>query len=161
MYYFAAAKDFRPRRIDFVGAVNDQFRTVVQKYPSGKTYYIRHLAFNGYFKKLTDAWWLEITPSYVFTMDGRRPSRYEPELLQGIKLLEHNETLLSQVHLWVDILTRSADLVHSDYPFLRFSELLSFSLPYGINDKEWLGHEDLDVAQSGLDSLSKLPLLSQ
>jgi hypothetical protein len=161
MYYFAAAKDFRPRRIDFAGAVSDQFRTVVQRYPSGRTHYIRHLAFNGFFKKLANEWYLEITPSYVFTTDGHRPSRYEAELLQGIKLLEHNDTLLSQVHLWTDVLTRPADLVHSDYPFLKFAELMSFSLPYGINDNEWLSHEDLEVAQSGLDSLAALPLLSR
>jgi hypothetical protein len=38
---------------------------------------------------------------------------------------------------------------------------MSFSLPYGINDNEWLSHEDLEVAQSGLDSLAALPLLSR
>ncbi len=66
-----------------------------------------------------------------------------------------------QVHLWADILTRKADLVHQDYEFLRFSGLLSFDMPYGINDKEWLSQEDLDVATSGRDSLAKLGPLFQ
>jgi hypothetical protein len=161
MYYFAAAKAFRPRRIDFSGSLAEQFRTVVQKYPSGRTSYIRHLAFSGYFKKMAGVWYLEITPSYIFTMDGVRPSRYEADLLSGIKRIEHNDAVLVQVHLWTDILTRKADLVHQDYSFLRFSELLSFDLPYGINDKEWLSQEDLDAAESGLDSLSKLGPLFQ
>jgi hypothetical protein len=161
MYYFAAPKAFRARRIDFSGSVSEQFRTVVQRYPSGKTSYIRHMAFSGYFKNMANAWYLEITPSYIFTMDGFRPSKYEAELLQGIKLLEHNDAILVQVHLWTDILTRKADLVHADYPFLSFSKLLSFDLSYGINDKEWLSHEDLDVAESGLDSLANLPLFAQ
>ena len=82
-------------------------------------------------------------------------------MLQGIKLLEHNDAILVQVHLWTDILTRKADLVHAEYPFLSFSELLSFSLPFGINDKEWLSHEDLDVAEGGLNSLAGLPPLFQ
>lgn len=58
-------------------------------------------------------------------------------------------------------MTRPADLVHRDYPFLRFSELLSFELDYGINDKEWLSGEELDVAESGLDSLKNLTLFPQ
>jgi hypothetical protein len=162
MYYFATVRGaFRPRRVDFSGSVAEQFRTVVQKYPSGKANYIRHTAFGGYFKKVGGDWYLEITPSYVFTMDGYRASKYEGELLQGIKLLEHNDAVLGQVHLWTDILTRPADLVHQDYPFLRFSELMSFELDHGINDKEWLSGEELDVAESGLDSLKNLTLFKQ
>jgi len=113
MYYFAATSDFRSRRIDFAGAIDDQYRTVVHKYSSGKSHYIRHLAFRGYFQRIEDSWYLEITPSYVFTIDGVRPYRFEADLLSGIKLLEHNDTLLSQIHLWVDILTRPADLIHA------------------------------------------------
>jgi hypothetical protein len=99
MYYFAAAKAFRPRRVNFSGSVAEQYRTVVQRYPSGKTSYIRHMAFSGYFKNLDNAWYLEITPSYIFTMDGFSPSKYEADLLSGIKLLEHNDAILMQVQL--------------------------------------------------------------
>lgn len=161
VYYFAAAKAFRPRRVDFSGCIAEQFRTVVQKYPSGKTSYVRHTAFTGYFKNLDGDWYLEITPTYIFTMDGFKPSKYEADLLTGIKQLEHNDAVMVQVHLWADILTRQADLVHRDYEFLRFSDLLTFDLPYGINDKEWLSQEDLDIGASGLDALSKLGPLFQ
>lgn len=161
MYYFAASPGSRSRRIDFAGAVDDQYRTVVQTYTSGKSRYIRHLAFGGYFERLAGKWYVEITPSYVFTSDSVQPYRYEADLLSGIKLLDHNNTLLSQLHLSVDLLPRKADLVHSDYPFLRFGELLDVCTPCGVNDKEWLSHEDLDFSTDGLDALSKLPLLSQ
>ena len=40
-------------------------------------------------------------------------------------------------------------------------ELLSFELDYGINDKEWLSSEELDVAESGLNSLKNLTLFQQ
>lgn len=161
VYYFAAPKPFRPRRVDFSGCIAEQFRTVVQKYSSGKTSYIRHTAFSGFFKKLDSNWYLEITPTYIFTKDGFRTSKYEPDLLSGIKQIEHNDAVMVQVHLWADILTRKADLIHQDYEFLRFSELLSFDLPYGINDKEWLSQEDLDVGASGLDALAQLGPLFQ
>jgi hypothetical protein len=161
-FYFAPSRGVSPvRRIDFSGSVAEQFRTVVQRYPSGKTLYIRHTAFRGYFKRMANDWYLEITPSYVFTRDGFKPSKYEAELLQGIKMIEHNDSVLAQVHLWTDVLTCKADLIHSDYPFLRFSELLSFELDCGINDKQWLSGEDLDVAESGLNSLANLPPLFQ
>lgn len=160
IYYFAASKAFRPRRINFYGSVGEQFRTVVQRYPSGKTSYIRHAAFRGYFKKMDNAWYLEITPSYIFTMDGFSPSKYEADLLSGIKRLEHNDAVLMQVQLWADVLTRKADLVHPEYPFLTFSKLLSFDLPFGINDKEWLSHEELDVSANRVDSLANMPLIN-
>jgi hypothetical protein len=38
---------------------------------------------------------------------------------------------------------------------------MSFELDYGINDKEWLSGEELDVAESGLDSLKNLTLFKQ
>src|SRR6185437_5070685 len=40
-YYFAASRAFRPRRIDFAGSIGEQFRTVVQRYPLGRTSYVR------------------------------------------------------------------------------------------------------------------------
>jgi hypothetical protein len=68
---------------------------------------------------------------------------------------------LEQVHLWTDILTRKADLIHFDYPFLRFSELLSLEFSFGLNDKEWLSQEDVDVSESGMQALCKLGPLFQ
>jgi hypothetical protein len=155
-YFFALGKDQRSRRVDFLGSVSDQFRTVVKKYPLGRTHYFRHLAFYGYFKRLDGEWYLEIAPSYVFTTNGYRTSRYEPDLLSGIKIKERNDAVIVQVHLWTDVLTRTADLVHVDYPFLRFSELLTFSLPYGIDDREWLAHEELDTGADGIQALTNL-----
>ena len=74
-------------------------------------------------------------------------------LLSGIKDKSNITMPYRAVHLAGPPHAATLHLVHRDYPFLRFSELLSFELPYGINDKEWLSKEDLDVAESGLDSL--------
>lgn len=158
VYHFGASKIFRPRRVDFEGESNEQFRTVVQQYQSGRSKYFRHNAFKGYFKNYDRSWYLEITPTYVFTRDGYQVSRYEADLLSGIKQLEHNDTLLAQVLLWKDILTRRADLFHTDYPFLRFSDLKCFDLRFGINDREWLSREELDVSERGLSALENMGL---
>ena len=76
MYYFVAPRPFQPRRIDFSGSVAEQFRTVVQKYTAGRTSYIRHTVFGGYFKKAGGDWYLESTPSYIFTMDCFKTSKF-------------------------------------------------------------------------------------
>lgn len=152
-YYFGLGKDRRNRTIEFTGAVSEHFRTVVKKYTLSRTHYYRHLAFYASFKRLDGAWYLTINPSYVFTTNGSKTSKYEPDLLSGIKIKEHNDTVIVQVHLWADILTRKGDLVHTDYAFLRFSNLLTTSLPYGIADKEWLEHEELDTSTDVVDAL--------
>ena len=152
-YYFALGKDRRNRTIEFTGAVSEHFRTVVKKYTLTKTYYYRHLAFYASFKRLDGAWYLAINPSYVFTTNGSRRSKYEPDLLTGIKMREHNDTVIVQVHLWADVLKRQADLFHADYALLRFGDLMTVELPYGIDDKEWLEHEDLDTGTEGIDAL--------
>lgn len=152
-YYFALGDGARNRTIEFPGAVTEHFRTVVKKYTFSKTHYFRHLAFYASFKRLAGDWYLTINPSYVFTINGSRSSKYESELLSGIKMQEHNDTVMVLVHLWADILTRKADLFHTDYELLRFGELMTTSLPYGINDKEWLEHEELDVSAGAVDAL--------
>ena len=152
-YYFGLGKDRRNRTIEFTGAVTEHFRTVVRRYTLSKTSYYRHLAFYASFKRLDREWYLAINPSYVFTTNGSKSSKYESDLLTGIKIKEHNDTVNVQVHLWTDVLKRRADLFHQDYALLRFGDLLTAELPYGIDDKEWLGHEELDTSAEAIDAL--------
>lgn len=70
---FCGCQGFPASPPQFLGSIAEQYRTVVQRYPFGKTSYIRHTAFGGYFKKMDNAWYLEITPWYIFTFDGFAP----------------------------------------------------------------------------------------
>jgi hypothetical protein len=152
-YYFGLGEGQRNRRINFSGAVTEHFRTVVKKYTTGRTHYFRHLAFYASFKRLDGEWYLAINPSYVFTSNGSRSSKYEADLLTGIKMQEHNDTVIVQVHLWADILKRQADLIHKNYDLLRFGDLLTTSIPYSIDDREWLEHEELETSTEAVDAL--------
>ena len=116
--------------------------TVVAKYnktsKKGDEYeWLRHLAFRGQFRLFDDQWYLEITPTYVFTWDGIRQYNFHESSLSGIKRLEGNRAVLSQVMLWAHTLTQSDDLFRSA-PKLRFGELLRHTLPTGIDDDGWL-----------------------
>ncbi|GGG87375.1 5'-methylthioadenosine/S-adenosylhomocysteine nucleosidase family protein [Edaphobacter dinghuensis] len=83
--------------------------TVVAHYDrtakNGKAYhYQRHSAFQGRFRLLGGNWYLEITPTYRFTYDGKSLSRYHESLLSGIKRFERNRSVLSQLLLWQAVL---------------------------------------------------------
>ena len=112
-------------------------------------------------------WFAEITPSYHFTQDGYKPSRFSDERLRGIKQLERqNKTHLRQLRLWESVLRQTylttvvkaespqqslfgdevakPNKVIEPYTLIEFGELLQFSVDWGIPEGAWLppGHVD-------------------
>jgi hypothetical protein len=85
---------------------------------------------------------LEVTPTYRFTRDGRRPDRFADEHLKGIKRLERHRAVLGQLLTWIDILTPSAGLFQETYPHLYFEPPPKLPLGVGISDDTWLGEDD-------------------
>jgi 2-polyprenyl-3-methyl-5-hydroxy-6-metoxy-1,4-benzoquinol methylase len=134
-YYFRAMRGLRARRYGGRTVVSvGQSRTD----PARAAYY-RHMAFNGQFLRYDQKWYLEITPTYLFTFDGRSVSRRHDELLSGIKQLEvQNKTHLSQVRLWANLLAPRESLYETPYKFIRFGGLPSFDVNFGIDDAGWL-----------------------
>ena len=97
--------DDEPRRLKYPNLRARSTMTVVAHYEStgadAKTYsYLRHNAFQGRFRLLGDAWYLEITPTYRFTYNGKDLERRHEKRLAGIKRLERNRSVLSQLLLW-------------------------------------------------------------
>lgn len=110
----------------------------------------RHMAFSERFKRFDSTWFLEITPTYVFTRDGRNLDRFHASRLSGIKRLERNRAVLSQVLFWADLLQRERDLFSTRDASLRFGELKSLELPVGIEDEAWLQREPEDRSEEEL-----------
>ncbi len=104
--------------------------------------YYRHSAFKGRFRRIEDAWYLEITPTYYFTRNGTHRSKWHEEALKGIKRLERNPQVLGQVVMWADYLSKTPELFSTPYPFLSFDWLQAFDFEAGVNDKVWLGREE-------------------
>jgi len=122
--------------------------------------YYRHSAFEGQFIRVESNWFLEITPTYIFTTEGYTNHKFEQEKLSGIKRLEKNAAVFGQLIMWAEYLSTPAqvDLFQSRYPFLEFDCLETFDIEVGIDDSTWLGHEDEETTEVMNNDLNELPL---
>jgi hypothetical protein len=145
-YHFKAIGDRQSRTFEYRNLRSTARRTVVKAYPSkrdvGQVAHWRHAAFKGMFKRLDGIWYLEITPTYHFTSDSRRIHPFYGSLLTGIKRLEHNQNVLSQVLMWAAVLAQPPNLFTMPYPFLTFGQLEKFAVDAGIDDEQWLPQEE-------------------
>ena len=145
--YFPATRSLNTRRVQYQSKTKRVSREVFKQYrrksdPSQATY-CRHLAFKGYFVRLNDAWYLELTPTYHFTSNGKDTDRFRAERLQGIKRLERNPAVFGQVLFWADYLRRqTCGLFSSEYPFLTFGNLAALDIEASIPDEIWYQGEE-------------------
>jgi Domain of unknown function (DUF4365) len=117
---------------------------------TGETFeWLRHVAFRHQFKMWDSRWYLEVTPTYVFTCDGMLLDRFNEDRLKGIKKIEGNRAVLSTLLFWADFLGSKDDLLHSqDSRPLKFGKLVEVEVPVGIVDKAWSAQDQDDAAQS-------------
>lgn len=114
----------------------------------------RHSAMWGQFTRYDGQWYLEVTPTYLFTgPDGISPSRFAPDWTSGIKRLEKNNAVLGQLVMWEAILGAEHDLFLEPYPFIGFGKLLDFQSERGIDDGAWAMADE-----EGGTSAADLPL---
>lgn len=161
-YFFAPTKDLSPRVARWKRTKESE-RTVFQAYPSKKDpsriAYYRHSAFEPRFRRLGGTWFLEITPTYHFTSDGKTPSKFRESYLSGIKRIEKNVAVTSSVLFWAHFLT-ARDLFSKTSPFISFSDLLEFPVEFGIPDEDWLSKaEPEETALLRETEYTELPLI--
>lgn len=122
-------------------------RRVVELYYSKKDrtklLYYRHHAFTGKFRRLGKKWYLEITPTYHYTTDGRTESPYREENLSGMKRQEGHAAVANNVRFLGYYLAYD-DLLRRPYYFLRFGKLLEGQIDSGINEGDWKNRVDED-----------------
>jgi nucleoside phosphorylase len=118
--------------------------------------HLRHNAFRGRFRLIDGTWHLEVTPTYRFTWDGVRKFRFHEDQLRGIKKLERNRAVLSQVLLWTDVLCPQPSLFPGPPRFLRFGPGVVLQATKSVPDEQWAvpGDEGVDEAEA-----DHLPLL--
>ncbi|MBK6781769.1 MAG: hypothetical protein IPG75_19850 [Gemmatimonadetes bacterium] len=156
----------RPRVIRYSSIKRGADRTVFQRYATKKPNqeareYYRHSGFSGQFRRYDGCWFLDVTPEYHFTYDGKAPLRFPGSKRKGIKALEKNPTVLGQVVMWADLLRGDRDnptlFSRPDYPYLQFGQLATFEIDVGVNEEAWLASaEPTDPAQEAM--LEDLPL---
>jgi hypothetical protein len=148
-YYFRASNDLSNIEYSYTSREHKTSRTVFKGYPNkfdrSRISYYRHSAVEGRFVRYGGTWYLQITPTYHFTRDGERLSRYAPNLLSGIKRLENNQAAVhGQVVMWAYLLT-ARSLFDSGPHFLDFTALQQFELDAGLDDNAWIRREDVDM----------------
>ena len=163
-YYFASTGS-KPRRLRHRATRRSSVRTVVQVYQSlrdtSRVSFYRHNALEAQFRRFADNWYLQITPTYHFTRDGREPAPFYESLLKGIKVLERNPAVRGQVLLWASLLsTGGPELFEHIYPHLRFGRLADFRTELGIEDQVWLSREEDSANAEAKVEIPVLPLFS-
>ena len=146
-YYFRAPQDLSNVEYSYASREHKTSRMVFRGYPKKldrtQMSYYRHSAFEGRFVRYGGTWYLQISPTYHFTRDGERISRYAGELLSGIKRLENNQAVHGQVVMWAHLLT-ARSLFDSGPQFLDFDVLEKFELEVGVDDEAWIKREDVN-----------------
>lgn len=146
---FSATRDLTPRTIRYVAASGTRVskRTVFQPYTveyQGRAYtHYRHVGFRWAFRLHDGRWFLEITPTYVFTRDGRTVHRRHEEKLKRIKRMDRNRAVLAQVLLLAEYLRGDMFSKVHTYPYLTFGALEELTLDVGIVDAEWQPKDEL------------------
>lgn len=120
--------------------------SVSRRKKDGSIRYFKHHAFKAHFHRFDERWFLEVTPTYYFSEDGRKLYRFYEEPLRWHKEQENNNAVRGQLATWIRLLTRKPDLIAEEYPFLAFEDPECLSLPVGLDDAAWL---ELSEASSG------------
>lgn len=138
VYAFMGSPDEEPRRLKYSNVKVRSTATVVAHYESkpktGKPYkYLRHAAFHGRFRLLGGDWYMEINPTYRYTRDGKELDRFHERRLAGIKRLERNRSVLSQLLVWQAMLR--APWTRTDrVRLLEFAPLATFRFSSGVDE---------------------------
>jgi Domain of unknown function (DUF4365) len=104
-----------------------------------KLRYCRHYAAALYFRCWAGHWYLEINPTYHFTIDGRRDSFYDADYVKKIKRIERNNAVYQLVRAWADYLHGSGEtLCDKADARIRFGALLTVEADAAINEKVWI-----------------------
>jgi Domain of unknown function (DUF4365) len=153
-YFLADGENNIPvvRILKEMSLVRSATKTVVMarmsKKNPGHVSYWRHLALEPQFILLDGIWHLQITPTYLFTFDGHRLSRFAEDNLKGIKKLEKNNAVLRNVLTWANFLQPKTDWFANRYEMLKFGPLLKSEVAAGIIDQEWLNHAEDEEADA-------------
>jgi nucleoside phosphorylase len=153
VFAFMGRPEEQPRRLKYANLKIRSTATVVAHYEetaqNGRPYkYLRHSAFQGRFRWLGEQWFLELTPTYRFTRDGKDAHRFHENLLSGIKRLERNRSVLSQLLIWQAVLR--APWTYADrVRLLEFGPLIAFRFASDVDEASLTALDAPAIIRSG------------
>ncbi|WP_200916394.1 hypothetical protein [Sphingomonas sp. Leaf20] len=148
VFFFSKPRDRDNLNHAYRSLQNTTTRRVVGRYgkkrkdPTQASYW-RHSAFLHRFVRLGGTWFVEVTPTYHFTHDGRNLDGFAGERLKKIKEIENNAAVMGQFVMWRDFLVTHGrgDLLKESYPFISFDEVGALELDVGVPDGLWTSQE--------------------
>jgi hypothetical protein len=112
----------------------------------GGVLYYRHSAAELQFRRWERRWFLQIMPTYRYTIDGKQTHPWEADQLSGIKRDERNKAVFDWVRAWADYLTRELqdNLFAPRDERILFGDLARFEVDSAIDEKVWVVEEPDD-----------------
>ncbi len=170
VFYFRKPRERDDLNYVYRSLQNVTTRRVVGRYghkrkDPAKAAYWRHSGFSHRFVRFDGKWYVEITPTYHFTHNGRDLDRWGGDRLKKIKEIENNAAVMGQFVMWRDFLLThgKGDLLKPPYPFLTFAPLQPLHLDVGVPDGLWTSQEanlssplfDLAGAQDSIEDAAE------
>ncbi|MGJ4951681.1 SMEK domain-containing protein [Bradyrhizobium sp. HKCCYLS20291] len=150
-FYFGPTEEGQlERKETWVGkrtAVRRVFEVKYQRKDPSKVAHQKHFSFDLTFTKLGNDWYAQIVPSWYYSYDGHRQSRWHDELLSAQKRLEHNATVRNMVRFVAYFLSGVGKIDDEDRG-LCFLSLLEFNAQ-DAEEAEPVGDDEEDIQAVG------------
>lgn len=132
-------------------------RTVVKPRPS-----LRHEGLSGYrhdaaeltVRRFNGQHVVAVSPTYLFTHDGRKRSSFHAEALKKMKAMDRAAAVSQQLRMWERLLAEKGQLGADEGPF-RLGHLLDVEIPVRPPEQAWL-EAPADVYDDDDDSLDEV-----
>jgi len=142
--YFRLYDEGKKRKLRWSGGAG---RTVVLPRPSTKHEGLsgyRHDAARVSVRRLDGSWFVALSPSYLFTFDGRKVSSFHAEALKKIKAFDRAAAVSQQLRMWEWLLTRPPEVLDADDPPAPFhlGRLVEVEMPVRPPEAAWRAAPD-------------------
>ena len=138
LVYFRATADLTPRRIRSAsGRQRLVFNPKYKENAPTELRYCQHATLEWQFLHADGQWLCALTPTYHYTRDGHRDSRYASELLSGMKRLDRNLAIYHQARMWASYLHSRNGTPGTPDAILEYGTLVTCLTDRGIDDAAW------------------------
>ena len=142
IYRFAILNLSKPsiRRVKWIKSKKQSKRQVVYEVKAKEDRHIicfRHLAFNFFIEQLNDLWFITINPTWSFTSNGKRKSRFEETYLGGIKEEENSQAVYNHFRFLCYFINYT-DLFNPPSEFIKFQKLPSLEFAPAVKEEEFI-----------------------
>jgi len=138
LVYFRATSGLTPRKIRGAsGRERLVFNPKYKKNAPTEISYCQHAALEWQFLQADGRWLCALTPTYHYTWDGYRDSRYASDLLSGIKRLDRNLAVYHQTRMWAFYLGGRNGAPGTQEAILEYGSLVTCAADRGIDDAAW------------------------